>query len=99
MAEQAVQEKPNTWWKYLGAMMMEEKAGHMAVSYTRTLGLILFFACLAIWCVATFMTQEAGKLAIDVPQNMIYTLWGLIGIKGGKDIAKAFNGKSSYTSE
>jgi len=79
-------------WKYFGAMMMEKKDGAMAVSYTRLLGCILFFACLGIWLVATFKTQIEGAPPIDVPDGMLYTLWGLIGIKGGKDMAKALKG-------
>ena len=79
-----------TVWKYFGAMMMETKDGKQAVSYTRTLGLVLFFACLIIWGASTFMAGAEDGTQYDVPQGMLYTLWGLIGIKGGKDIATAF---------
>ena len=71
-----------TVWKYFGAMMMEQKNGSQAVSYTRTLGLILFGICVSMW---------TGLIAGEVPDSMIYTLWGLIGIKGGKDIAAQFS--------
>lgn len=81
MAEM-VDKTKHTIWKYLGAMMMEEKDGHQAVSYTRTLGVVLFACCLVAWMV------KGG----DLPDMMVYTLWGLIGIKGAKDVAKGLKG-------
>lgn len=66
-------------WRYFGAMMMEQKDGIQAVSYTRTLGLILFGMCAYKW-----------SMGIDVVESMLMTLWGLIGIKGAKDVAAAF---------
>lgn len=76
-------------WKYFGAMMMEEKGGQQAVSFSRMLGVILFFCCLAVWLVKAFSMSEVVG---DVPNGMLYTLWGLIGIKGAKDVAKGFKG-------
>ena len=81
--------RPPKLWKYFGAIFMEEKSGHQAVSYTRVLGFVLFLASLPMW----YGLGGAGADGHDVPQTMLYTLWGLIGIKGGKDIAKAL-GKS-----
>ena len=81
-----------TIWKYFGAMMMEDKNGQQAMSYTRCLGLVLFLACLCIWLMATFMTAEKGAPPMDVPPGMLTTLYGLIGIKGAKDVAGAFKG-------
>lgn len=78
-------------WKYLGAMMMDPKGpdGEQAVSFTRLLGVILFFACLVIWLVNAF----SGALEppeLYVPEGMLWTLWGLIGIKGARDVANGF---------
>jgi len=81
-AKEVVSGTKGTIWKYFGAMMMEDKGGKQAVSYTRTLGLILFGSCMLIW-------NGVGGTAGVVPQSMLWTLWGLIGIKGGKDIAAA----------
>ena len=66
-------------WKYFGAMMMEDKDGTQAVSYPRTLGLCLFGMCAYKWGIGT-----------EVVESMLMTLWGLIGIKGAKDVAAAF---------
>jgi hypothetical protein len=71
-------------WKYLGAMFMEPKGpnGEQAVSFTRFLGFILFIACLCIWVAGTFTAEP-----LTIADGMLYTLWGLIGIKGAKDVA------------
>lgn len=71
-------------WKYLGAMFMEAKGpnGEQAVSFTRFLGFILFVTCLCIWVVGT-LTDEP----LVIQDGMLYTLWGLLGIKGAKDVA------------
>ena len=61
------------------AMMMEEKNGVQAVSYSRTLGLVLFGFALYKWGMNT-----------DLAEGALYTLWGLIGIKGAKDVAAQF---------
>jgi len=61
-------------------MFMEPKGpdGQQAVSFTRLLGIILFVTCFWVW---TFSPVE------DVPDGLLYTLWGLLGIKGAKDVA------------
>lgn len=80
------------FWKYLGAMMTEKKDGVMAVSFTRTLGTVLFLICTGLWITAT-VSDAVGS----VPPEMVHTLWGLIAIKGAKDVAKGLKGESSYT--
>lgn len=92
-----------SFWKYLGAMMMEEKGsgGDQAVSFTRVLGVVLFACCLVIWVTKTFLapdptlTADGSVLQVvgDVPDGMLYTLWALIGIKGAKDVAVGLKGK------
>lgn len=76
-------------WKYLGAMCMEPKGpnGEQAISFTRFLGIILFVCCLLIWLVSGLSEEP---LAIYIPDGMLYTLWGLLGIKGAKDVAIGF---------
>ena len=73
-------------WKYLGATFMEAKGpnGEQAVSYTRLLGVILYAACLTLWIASTVAPAKFGS----VPEGMLYTLWGLIGIKGARDVAQ-----------
>lgn len=84
--KQAMDKTKGTIWKYFGAMMMEEKNGQQAASYTRTLGLVLFIACLTMW----YGLGGQGPFSNEVPESMLYTLWGLIGIKGAKDVASQF---------
>lgn len=78
--KKAVSGTKKTVWKYFGAMMMEQKDGGQAVSFTRTLAIVLFFSCLFMWHGVIGESSE-------VPGDMLYTLWGLIGIKGAKDVA------------
>jgi hypothetical protein len=70
----AVEKMKGGIWRYFGAMMMEEKAGIQAVSFTRTLAVLLFGQCLYKW-----------GMDADIAPTMMHTLWGLIGIKGLKD--------------
>jgi hypothetical protein len=98
----AVDATKKSFWKYLGAMMMEPKGpdGEQAVSYTRVLGVVLFVCCLVIWITKTFVAGEVAPgpdgtvvpVIGDVPDGMLYTLWGLIGIKGAKDVAVGLKG-------
>ena len=80
--------KTSLTWKYLGSMMMEKKDGHMAASFTRVLGVVLFFICCVLWTIGSIWPGSVGT----VPAAMVTTLWGLIGIKGAKDVAKAVKG-------
>lgn len=75
-------------WKYLGAMFMEPKGpnGEQAVSFTRFLAIILFVCCLMIWLTGA-LAGDAESAEIYVPEGMLYTLWGLVGIKGARDVA------------
>jgi len=66
-------------WQFCGAMFMEQKNGCQAVSFHRVLAAILFLASLYVWLF----------LSTEVPDKMIYTLWGLLGINGGQKIAKS----------
>lgn len=75
-------------WKYLGAMMTEPKGpdGEQAVSFTRLLGVVLFTVCLVIWIIGACLGSPELSKAL-VPDGMLFTLWGLLGIKGAKDVA------------
>jgi hypothetical protein len=83
--------KPKKVWKYFGAMFMEAKGpnGEQAVSFTRFLGVILFGLCLSVWTMNLFagLDETGAYIVWDVPDGLLYTLWGLIGIKGAKDVA------------
>ena len=81
-------------WQYLGAMMSEKKDGRMAASFTRVLGVSMFLLCNLLW-----VLEIAGAVISGPPSEMVYTLWGLIGVKGAKDFAKSLQGHSSYESK
>lgn len=85
-------------WKYLGAMLTEEKAGVMAASFTRVLGITTFALCLTLWIVNAIQ-QSLTLPTIEVPGGLLTTLWTVIGAKGAKDVGKAFSGRSSYRSD
>ena len=87
--------KSGKFWKYLGAMMTEPKGGtgEQAASFTRVLGIVLFACCLAIWL---FQALGCQGTAIIVPEGMLWTLWGLIGIKGARDVAQGLGKKRDH---
>jgi hypothetical protein len=64
-------------WKYFGAMFMEEKNGQQAVGYTRMLSLVLFVIACVRW--------NTGDNV--VPDSLLYTLWGLLGLKAINTVA------------
>lgn len=65
-------------WKFLGALIMEEKNGVQAVSLNRLLGLTTYVACMVLWIALPDRT---------VPDAMIYTLWAMLGINGAAKVA------------
>jgi len=74
-------------WKYFGAMMMESKAGKMAVSFTRTLALVTYTA----WIIVNVhQYAQTG----EIPAELTYVLLALIGIKGAKDVANGLKGQA-----
>lgn len=79
--------KPSMAWRYIGAMLSEKKDGNMAASLTR----VLTVACFVLW--AGLAVAEALTQAITVPSTVQFTLWGLLGLKGAKDVTKAARGK------
>jgi hypothetical protein len=84
------QAKKSALWRYFVAMMTEKKAGVMAASFTRVLGITTFVGCTVMWVL------EGAGVGSGPPDMMVYTFWGLAGIKGAKDTAKALKGGSSY---
>lgn len=76
-------------WKYLGSMFMEEKNGTQAVSLHRVLALVAFIACMILW----FWADENR----NVPDSLLYTLWGLLGINGAHKVITPFTNKSGST--
>jgi len=79
-----------TIWKYFGAMMMEDKGGEQAVSWTRFLGLITF----AVWIVLIVL-QSLDLFGVKVPWELTAGMGAFAGIKGLKDYGLASNGKAS----
>lgn len=80
----------HTAWKYLGSMFMEEKNGTQAVSLHRVLALVAFVACMILW----FWGESQSVTADKVPDSLLYTLWGLLGINGAHKVIMPFTGKS-----
>lgn len=71
-------------WKYLGSMFMELKPGadgqqHQALSLTRVLTLVTFCGCFGMWLMAETEPMD----------SMLYTLWGLLGLKGADKFASS----------
>jgi len=66
--------------KYFLAMFLEKKDGEYAISFTRVLGSLAFVACMIGW------VMELVK-AGTVNENLVWTLWGLIGIKGAQTVS------------
>ena len=76
--------KPHGLWKYFGAMMMEEKSGHQAVSFTRMLGVITF----TVW-IALITLQAAGVGSITVPTELTIAMGSFAGLKSLEKFAPA----------
>ena len=88
-------------WKFIGALIMEEKNGVQAVSLNKFLGICTYMACLYLWLTRGVVTPEIQGIlteakvdvpsalvsAGEAPQSMLYTLWGLLAINGGAKIA------------
>ena len=98
-------------WKFVGALFMENKDGIQAVSMTKLLTLTTYAACLWLWLgfsggeVAPEVQAalEAAKVEVPkalqgaqvVPDAMLYTLWGLLGIGGTAKVAGIFKGNGN----
>ena len=95
-------------WKFVGALVMEEKNGIQAVSMQKFLGLCTYAACMWIWLrhggevspeIQTLLTAnsidvpKALQAAGQIPESMLYTLWGLLAINGGSKIAGIIKGE------
>lgn len=104
----AVQATRLNLWKFVGALIMEEKNGVQAVSLTKLLALTTYAACMWLWMglsggeVAPEVKAALDAAKVDVPKAlqgasvvpdaMLYTLWALLGINGGSKIAGIVKG-------
>jgi hypothetical protein len=77
-------------WKFIGALVMEEKNGVQAVSLTKLLALTTYAACMYLW----MHVREDGVVTV-VPDAMLYTLWALLGINGTSKVAGILKGDNS----
>ena len=66
-------------FKFGGALFMEKKNGEYAVSLTRCSTMLLIGFCTYNW--------QTGS---NVNPEMLHTLWGLLGIKGARDVMDKF---------
>lgn len=81
-----------TWlWRNFAAMITEYKAGVMALSFTRVLGMITF----VVWLLLEIL-YTVGVIATAPTMSMVAILATLIGVKGFKDGMMAFKRGSSY---
>lgn len=95
-------------WKFVGALIMEEKNGVQAVSLTKLLALSTYAACMWLWLgfaggeIAPEVKAALDAAKVDVPKAlqgasvvpdaMLYTLWALLGINGTSKVAGIFKG-------
>lgn len=94
--------KPNAIWKYGGALLMDTKNGHQAISYHKVLGIILFFTCIGVWLAGgTHLSSEVEleliREGIEIPSrfgkppaSMMNTLYMLMGLKAVGVVAGKF---------
>ena len=93
-------------WKYFGAIFMDDKGGHQAVSFHKVLGFSLFLVVNGVWLFGgtevspedviklTSMGLEIPPKFGQPPDTMIYTLWALLGLKGVSKIAETIAAKA-----
>jgi hypothetical protein len=86
---------------------MTEKNGVQAVSYHKVLGFVLFCCCMSKWMwpvaidpaiaealkAAALDVPATLKAASDIPDSMLYTLWGLLGLNGVQKMVAPFSKK------
>ena len=97
-------------WKWVGSMFMETKTDpatgeqHLAMGLTRIMALALFVAMMVLWLTKTEIvdsTQVPGlKVLLDpIPNSMLYTLGGLLGLKGVNTVTDAVKAAKTGGSE
>lgn len=93
-------------WKWLGALVMEPKSDGnggtaLAVSLSKLQKLlslamagVLFGVMLWMWVAKPEAVAETASVTDPIPDSMLYTLWGLLGIAGVNQIASAVASKT-----
>jgi len=93
-------------WKWLGALVMEPKSDGngdtaMAVSLSKlqkllslAMAIALFITMLVMWVAKPEAVVETASVTDPIPDSMLYTLWGLLGIAGVNQIASAVASKT-----
>lgn len=88
-----IEKARESWlWRSFTAMITENKAGVMALSFTRCLAMVTFVAWLVLEILFT-----TGVTLEPPTTSMVTILVSLIGIKGIKDSVVALKGQSVYT--
>jgi len=94
-------------WKWLGALVMSTKENaqgekHLAVSLTKVqklvsiiMGVVLFVVMVVLWVVKPEAVAETATVTDPIPDSMLYTLWGLLGLQGVNMAAGAYYGKGN----
>lgn len=82
-------------WRYLGAMMTEQKAGRQAVSINRILIVLCFLYMTAFWMKALVVKFDVIEKAaqVDTPENLMYVFFALIGGKTAESATAIWKGK------
>jgi len=76
------------FWRWIGAAFMEAKVNprtgerHLAVGLTRIMALAMFVALMIMWLTRPEMLNDVGTVTDPVPNSMLCTFWGLLGLKG-----------------
>ena len=101
--------RKNTW-QFLGALVMETKDGKQAVSLNRVLTITTYIAFMhlvlghageiapdvkAALDAAKIDVPKALQAAAGVPDALLYTLWGMLGITGGTKLISVIKGPSN----
>jgi len=88
-------------WKWFGALFMEPKTAadgttHMAVSLSKVqkavsiaMAVVLFGVMIGMWLTKPELAEGAVAVTDPIPDSMLYTLWGLLGLSGVNGIASA----------
>jgi len=98
-------------WKWLGALIMTTKTNaegekHLAVSLTKLqklvsiiMGVVLFVVMIILWVVKPEAVAETATVTDPIPNSMLYTLWGLLGLQGVNMAAGAYYGRGQKEEE
>jgi hypothetical protein len=107
MTQQTKQAMKHHAWKWVGSLVMDLKTDsngktHLAVSLSKlqkllslVMAVALFVTMLFMWTLRSEVVADAGTVTDPIPDSMLYTLWGLLGLTGANQFASALVKKSN----